>query len=543
MFRFIKARRGLKIRCKGWKQEGILRMLENSIECGTNPEKLITYHSNAKVARNWNCYDRIVKNLIELEEDETLVIQSGKPVLVTKTNKQTARVIHVNCTVLGKWATSEYRHYLEEKGLTMFGSVSGAAWSHSFFGIELPATYELLKMIGKEYFEGTLKGKMMLTAGLGGAGLSQPVAYKMNEGVCLIIEVNEQNAKKAKKEGLIDIITNNLDEALNLTNDSLKKQKASIIVLIGNTGDIYPEILKRNIIPDIVTDQTPYDNLPYGIIPFGMSLEEADYLRKENPGEFMKRVQNNAIKVAKAILDFKNRGSIVYDYGTGIRDFAVSVGLKEASQIDYYGVVYTRKNILKGRDFFRWVALSGDPEDIIKIDKAVINEFEDDEVITNWIKKIKQVPPPSKGLPEGTHYLLHSQRRIAIDINEMVREGILKAPIVMYRGCFTHFVTPTISTGLNDDSDYITDWVYLISMLTTAVGADYVAQIGMGTGDACVSRWFAVLDGTKETEKRLETVLRVDTDFTIARYADAGYETPQKLAKKLNVRIPRLRAL
>ncbi|RLI41044.1 urocanate hydratase, partial [Candidatus Bathyarchaeota archaeon] len=519
--------------------EGILRSLENAIECGIKPEELIAYHCNGKVARNWDSYNKIVKALMELEDDETLIIQSGKPVLVTKTNRQVARVIHCNSLLLGKWDNPETFHKLEEEGLTMFGSISGAAWTWSFRGEELAPTYEVLKIVAREHYGGTLRGRMFLSAGLGGAGSAQPVACKLNEGVCLIVEADEARIRQRKEERVIDVTMDNLDEALDLAEKAVEKKEPLAIALLGNTGDVYPEMVKRGVTPDIVTDQTPYDRLPYGIIPAGLSPEEADVMRKEKPEEFIRRATENAMKVAKAMLQFKERGAVIYDYGTGLKALAISAGLEEASKIDFYGV-YMRQNILKGRDFFRFAALSGDSVDIDKIDETVVRELASDKVIVNWVKSVREAPPPPKGLPERTYFLFHGQRRIARIINGMVRNGILKAPIILYRGCFTFVSSPQITAGIKDGSDGIADWTHLISILSAMVGADYIATTGLGSGDAVVSRWFVVLDGTKETDERLERLLRADAELTIARWADAGYEEPRRIAKELGVKMPSL---
>ena len=540
MPRTIKVGSGSKLRCKGWRQEGILRTLENAVATGTKPDELITYAGNAKVARSWECFEDIVQALLELEDDETLIVQSGKPVLVTKTHPLMSRVLHCNCLLLPKWDNPETLHQLEEKGLTMYGSIAGASWEwdHNLEAVGIGMT---LKSFAEQHFGGTMEGRMFFSAGLGGAGVGQPVGCKAIDGVCIIVEADKSRLRHIKDWGAYDFLTDDLDKALELSKEALGKKEPLAIALLGNSGQVYPEMVARGVTPDIVTDQTPYDNLPYGIIPAGLSPQEADVMRVEYPEEFLRRITHNAVTVAKSMLKFKERGAIVYDFGTDLTYLATSAGLTEASEIDVYYAEHGREKIMEGREHFIIRALSGDQADADYLDELLLKEFPDDEVIQKEVRLARAIPKLPSGLPATGANLLPKQRLIALTINEMVRNGKFGAPIVFHGGEINvSAADPGVTGGMKDGSDVIADWAHLCAILSAALGADSVTMTGLGTGDCRQARWFTILDGTRETGERVERLLRVDAELATSRWADAGYDEPRKMARQMGIRIPSL---
>lgn len=545
--RRIKARRGTRLACKGWRQEAILRMLQNNLENAEKPDELIIYGGTGKAARNWDCYHAIVKALTELEDDETLLIQSGKPVGIFRTHKLAPRVLTANAHLVPRWSTWEVFHELEAKGLIMYGQMTAGGWAYIGTQGILQGTYETFAACARKNFGGTLKGRLVLTGGLGGMGGAQPLAVTMNGGVCLAVEVDEKRIDRRVDIGYCDKKVKDLDEAVRIALDAKKRKRPLSIGLLGNCADTHPSLLGKGAVPDVVTDQTSAHDELGGYVPKGVSVKEAEALRESNPDEYSRRAIESIGIHVKAMLGFLEKGSIVFDYGNNIRAQAVKAGIKDAFDFDGFVPLYIRPMFCEGRGPFRWIALSGDPEDIFKTDRVVMREFGKNKQLVSWIKLAgKKVP--FEGLPARVCWLGYGERaRFGKMINRMVREGDLRAPIVITRDHLDcgSVASPNRETeGMIDGSDAVADWPFLNALVNAAGGADLIAVHnggGVGIGYSTHAGLLVVADGTKEADEKIERVLTSDPGMGIVRHADAGYPQAIRIARRRKVRVPMMK--
>jgi urocanate hydratase len=545
----IHAPRGNTLICKGWAQEAALRMLMNNLdpEVAEKPEELIVYGGTGKAARNWECFRAIVNSLIDLENDETLLIQSGKPVGIFKTHEFAPRVLISNAMLVPAWATWDEFRRLEALGLTMYGQMTAGSWIYIGTQGILQGTYETFAACADKYFGGTLAGRFLLTSGLGGMGGAQPLAATMNGAAFLGVEVDRKRIERRLQTGYLDMMTDNLDEALEIVLKAKEKKEAISVGLVGNAADVLPEILKRGIIPDIVTDQTSAHDTLNGYVPNGIPYEEALELRKKDPQKYIQMAKRSIVEHVKAMLEFKRRGAIVFDYGNNIRGEAYANGVKDAFEIPGFVHEFIRPLFCEGRGPFRWVALSGDPEDIYATDEAVMKTFPENKSLVRWIQKA-QKHVKFQGLPARICWLGYGERaKMGKIFNEMVRTGEVKAPIVIGRD---HLDTGSVASPnretekMKDGSDAIADWPILNALLNAVAGASWVAVHhggGVGIGLSIHAGMVVVADGTKEMEIRLERVLTTDPGLGIVRHADAGYEKAIEIAKKFGIKIPMLK--
>jgi urocanate hydratase len=537
----ISAARGNQLRCRGWRQESLLRLLENNLENAERQEDLVVYASFAKAARDWDSYHKIVHALKNLEESQTLLVQSGKPIGIFQTHKMAPLVLMANGNIVGRWATPENFYDLQAKGLTIWGGLTAADWQYIGSQGVIQGTYEILAQVAREHFNGSLKGKFVLTAGMGGMGGAQPLAGKLAGAVILVVEVDRARIEKRVAAGYCELIAENLDEALALVKEAQDKGMARSISVVGNAAEVYPELLKRGVIPDVVTDQTSAHDTLYGYIPRGMSIEETEAMRKSNPTDVRKRALESIAVEVEAMLQFKAKGSIVFDNGNNIRSQAADCGVTNAFDIDIFTARYLRPLFCKGIGPFRWIALTGDPNDIHYIDRLVLENFPDNELATNWIKLAGE-HIKFEALPARICWLGHGERtRLALLVNDAVRNKQLSGPIAFTRdhldgAAMTH---PRIGTeGMADGSDAISDWPLLNALLNTASAADLVAIHSGGGGYAgyMTSAGATITaDGTDEAAQRLSTALTADTGLGVLRFADANYKEAQKAASEHNL--------
>ncbi len=544
--RNIKARRGSKLACKGWRQEAILRMLQNNLENAEKPEELIIYGGTGKAARNWACYDAIVKSLQTLEEDETLLIQSGKPVGIFTTTKLAPRVLTANAHLVPRWSTWEVFHELEAKGLIMFGQMTAGGWAYIGTQGIIQGTYETFAECSRQNFRGSLKGRLVLTGGLGGMGGAQPLAVTMNGGVCVAVECDEKRIDRRVKAGYCDIKIENFDEAVRLAMDAKRKGKALSIGLLGNCAETHPRLVEKGLVPDVVTDQTSAHDELGGYIPKGLSVDEAGKLRVADPDEYRRRAFESIAIHVRSMLQLMRRGAVVFDYGNNIRGQAKKAGVDDAFDFKGFVPLYIRPMFCEGRGPFRWVALSGDPEDILKTDKVVMREFKQNKQLVNWIR-LAEKKVPFEGLPARVCWLGYGERaRFGRVINKMVADGDIRAPIVITRDHLDcgSVASPNRETeGMRDGSDAIADWPMLNAMINTAAGADLVALHnggGVGIGYSTHAGILVVADGTKEADEKIQRVLTTDPGMGVLRHADAGYPEAIRIARKKGIRIPML---
>ncbi|MCK9212022.1 MAG: urocanate hydratase [Ignavibacteriaceae bacterium] len=544
--RIIKAPRGKEISCKSWIQEAALRMLMNNLdpEVAENPAELIVYGGKGKAARNWEAFDAIVNSLKHLENDETLLVQSGKPVGIFKTHSNAPRVIISNSMLVPRWATWDEFRRLEALGLTMYGQMTAGSWIYIGTQGILQGTYETFAECGRKYFNSDLSGKFLLTAGLGGMGGAQPLAATMNGAAFLGIDVDKTRLQKRIDTGYLDVISESLDEALQLVLAAKKNKKALSVGLLGNAGEILPQILERNIIPDILTDQTSAHDTLNGYVPMGMDFDSALKMRKENPQEYIKLSQETIVVHLKAMLEFQKRGAITFDYGNNIRGEAKANGVENAFDIPGFVPEFIRPLFCDGKGPFRWVALSGDPNDILVTDEAVKKTFPENKALINWIDKAQKLIH-FQGLPARICWLGYGERALMGKIfNQLVADGKVSAPIVIGRDhldCGSVASPYRETEAMKDGSDAIADWPILNAMLNSIGGASWVSVHhggGVGIGNSIHAGMVVVADGTKEAEERLERVLTYDPGMGIIRHADAGYERAIENAKKFNVKIP-----
>lgn len=547
--RIIKAPTGTKLSCKGWIQEAALRMLMNNLdpEVAERPEDLIVYGGYGKAARNWEAFDAIVDSLTNLENDETLLIQSGKPVGIFKTHTDAPRVILSNSMLVPDWATWDEFRRLDSLGLTMYGQMTAGSWIYIGTQGILQGTYETFAECARKYFNGTLAGTFLLTAGLGGMGGAQPLAATMNGAAFLGIDADRSRIQKRIETGYIDLITEDLDEALKLVLDAKEKKQALSVGLVGNAGEILPKILERDIVPNIITDQTSAHDTLNGYVPMGMSFDEAVVLRNSDPKKYIEISKKTIVAHVKAMLEFQARGAVAFDYGNNIRGEAKENGVANAFDIPGFVPEYIRPLFCDGKGPFRWAALSGDPNDIKVTDDAVLNTFPEDEALKRWID-MAQKKVHFQGLPARICWLGYGDRaKMGKIFNQLVADGKVSAPIVIGRDHLDcgSVASPNRETeGMKDGSDAIADWPILNVMLNSIGGASWVSIHhggGVGIGKSIHSGMVVVADGTPEAEKRLERVLTYDPGMGILRHADAGYEQAIENAKKFNIKIPTLK--
>jgi len=545
-YKEIRAPRGPQLQTKGWSQEGALRMLMNNLdpEVGEKPEELIVYGGTGKAARNWECLISIVDSLKKLENDETLVVQSGKPVAVFKTHPEAPRVLIANALIVPKWATWDEFRRLEAKGLTMFGQMTAGSWIYIGTQGILQGTYETLAEVARKHFGGTLKGKLVLTAGLGGMGGAQPLAVTMNEGVAIVVEVDRERIQRRLETAYVDTMVEDLDEALELALDVKERGEAFSIALLGNAADILPEFVKRGIIPDVLTDQTSAHDELNGYVPRGLPYEEALRLRKEKPEEYIKRAYESMVTQVQAMLELQKNGAKAFDYGNNIRGQAQKGGVENAFDLPGFVQEYIRPLFCCGKGPFRWAALSGDPEDIYVTDEAVLKEFPEDKALERWIRKA-QKKVKFQGLPSRICWLGYGERaHFGSVINQLVKKGKISSPIVIGRDHLDagSVASPNRETeGMKDGSDAIADWPILNALLNAISGASWVSVHhggGVGIGLSIHAGLVIVADGEDSTERRLERVLTIDPGLGVARHADAGYEKAIQFAKEKKIKIP-----
>ncbi len=544
--RIVRAARGNELSTKGWIQEAALRMLMNNLDpdVAENPAELIVYGGKGKAARNWECFDAIVKSLRSLESDETLLVQSGKPVGIFRTHCNAPRVIISNSMLVPRWANWDEFRRLEEVGLIMYGQMTAGSWIYIGTQGILQGTFETFAECGRKYFGGSLAGKVLLTCGIGGMGGAQPLAATMNGAVFLGIDADATRIEKRLSTGYIDKITYSVDEALSLIEDAREKQIALSVGLVGNAGDVLPELLRRNFKADIVTDQTSAHDMLNGYIPMGMSFESAIALRKSNPDEYISKARDTIAVHMRAMLEFQKRGSVTFDYGNNIRGEAKQNGVENAFDVPGFVPEFIRPLFCDGKGPFRWVALSGNPEDIYVTDKAVMDAFPENESLHNWLRLARE-KVHFQGLPARICWLGYGERaKMGKIFNQLVASGKVEAPIVIGRDhldCGSVASPYRETEAMLDGSDAIADWPILNAMLNAIGGASWVSVHhggGVGIGNSIHAGMVVVADGTKEAEERIERVLTYDPGMGIIRHADAGYERAITNAKLNGVQVP-----
>ncbi|MCR4402560.1 MAG: urocanate hydratase [Firmicutes bacterium] len=545
----VRAPRGRGLSCKGWQQEAAMRMLMNNLdpEVAERPEELVVYGGRGKAARDWDAFHAIVESLTNLEDDETLLVQSGKPVGVFRTHRLAPRVLISNSMLVPAWATWEKFWELEAKGLTMYGQMTAGSWIYIGTQGILQGTYETFAEAARQHFGGSLTGRLALTAGLGGMGGAQPLAVTMNGGVIIAVEVDEERIKRRLATRYCDVMARGIDEAVGLARRALERQEALSIALLGNAAETHPEFVRRGVIPDIVTDQTSAHDPLGGYIPAGLSVAEAAELRKADPKQYIDRAMKSMSTQVEAMLEMKRRGAVVFDYGNNLRQQAFDAGVKEAFSYPGFVPAYIRPLFCEGKGPFRWVALSGDPEDIYKTDEVVLREFPENERLTRWIRMARE-RVQFQGLPARICWLGYGERaRFGKAINELVRRGEISAPIVIGRD---HLDTGSVASpnreteGMKDGSDAIADWPILNALLNAVSGASWVSVHhggGVGIGYSIHAGMVVVADGTDDAAWRLERVLTTDPGSGVIRHADAGYEKAIETARKHGIKIPMLR--
>jgi urocanate hydratase len=545
----IKAQRGKTLRCKGWKQEAILRMLENNLENAEIPEQLIIYGGTGKAARNWQCYKIIVETLKNLENDETMIIQSGKPVAVFKTFENSPRVLMANANIVPKWSNWDKFHELEQLGLIMYGQMTAGSWCYIGTQGIIQGTYETFSSIAKKHFNTDLKGKIILTGGLGGMGGAQPLAVTMAGGVCIAVECDIKKINRRIENGFCNKKTNDVTKAIHLAEQARKNKKSLSIALLGNCADVIPELLEQEFQPDIVTDQTSAHDALNGYVPsgfFGNNLIDALHLRRDSPDEYIKKSMLSMRNHCQAMLGFQENGSIVFDYGNNLRGQALNAGLEDAFEYPGFVPAYIRPMLSVGRGPFRWLALTGNPSDILKIDNKVIELFPHDKILSNWIRLAEQYLP-WEGLPARVCWLGYGERKkMALVINEMVRKEEI-GPVAITRD---HLDTGSVASPyreteeMKDGSDTIADWPLLNALINCAAGADSV-QIhnggGVGIGLSTHAGMVVVCDGTFDTDERIKRVFTTDPGIGVIRHADAGYKEAIDLVKKTDLHFPMIK--
>mgnify|MGYP001458735003 FL=1 len=542
----IKPPVGNQLICKNWQIEAPFRMIQNNLhpDVAEDPENLVVYGGKGKAARNWDCYNIIIKSLKNLNEDETLLIQSGKPVGIIKTHKSSPRVLIANSNIVPNWANWDHFNELDKNGLIMYGQMTAGSWIYIGTQGILQGTYETFAAAAKKHFGNDLTGKLVVSAGLGGMGGAQPLSITMNNGVALIIEIDPARIQKRIDTNYLEYSTESLNDAINKVKKAINDKKPLSVGLLGNAADIIPKLAERDIVPDLVTDQTSAHDELDGYIPNGYSYEQALELRKKDPKKYIKESFRAIGEHCKGILSLKEKGSICFDYGNNLRGQAVKSGIQNAFDFPGFVPAYIRPLFCEGRGPFRWVALSGDEEDIFKTDNKIIEMFPNDKTLTRWIRLARE-KVKFQGLPARICWLNYNQRsKFGVELNNMVRKGELKAPIVIGRD---HLDTGSVSSpyreteDMLDGSDAVADWPLLNALMNTASGATWVSIHhggGVGMGLSIHSGQVICADGSKEMEKRLKRVLTNDPGIGILRHADAGYESAIGYADNWNIKIP-----
>ena len=546
MSRPIHAPRGSQLTCKNWQIEAAYRMLQNNLDpqVAFDPDNLIVYGGRGKAARNWPAFEAILESLRNLEPTETLLVQSGKPVAIFTTHEDAPRVLLANSNIVPAWATQQNFEKMEQAGLIMYGQMTAGSWIYIGTQGILQGTYETLGSLARQHGWGTLKGKFVLTAGLGEMGGAQPLAITMNGGVGLIVEIDRWRAERRLSLRQIDAISDNLEEAMSWVEEAVAQQQAKSIALIGNAAEILPELVARGVVPDVVTDQTSAHDPLYGYIPVGMTLAEANELRTSNPTDYVRRSMDAMTSHVQAMLDWQAKGAVVFDYGNNLRQRAFDNGLKNA--FDYPGFVpaYIRPLFCEGKGPFRWVALSGDPQDIYTTDEAILELFPEDEHLARWIR-MAQKEIAFQGLPARICWLGYGERaRAGLKFNELVATGKVSAPIVIGRDHLDSgsVASPNRETeGMLDGSDAIADWPLLNALVNAVNGATWVSIHhggGVGIGYSIHAGQVIVADGTEAAARRLERVLTSDPGMGVVRHVDAGYPEAIRFAKAHHVKVP-----
>ncbi|HAY76225.1 MAG TPA: urocanate hydratase [Gemmatimonadetes bacterium] len=544
--REVRAPRGTEISCKGWTQEAALRMLMNNLDpdVAEHPGRLVVYGGTGRAARNWPSFDAIVDCLRRLNDDETLLVQSGKPVGVFPTHERAPRVLIANSNLVGRWATWEHFRELEKRGLMMYGQMTAGSWIYIGTQGILQGTYETFGAMAAKHFDGTLKGRWVLTGGMGGMGGAQPLAATMNEGSMLCVEVDETRIQRRLDTGYCDRMTHDLDEALEMIEDASESKSAISIGLVGNCAEILPELVERNIVPDIVTDQTSAHDPLHGYVPAGLSLVEAQSLRMDDPDEYVRRSMDSMRSHCEAIVALQRAGAIAVDYGNNLRGYAEDAGFADAFSYPGFVPAYIRDLFCEGKGPFRWVALSGDPADIHRTDELVLEMFPEDEHLCRWIRMANE-KVAFQGLPSRICWLGQGARaRFGLAINNLVASGEISAPIVIGRD---HLDTGSVASpnreteAMLDGTDAVADWPILNALLNTASGSSWVSFHhggGVGIGNSLHAGQVIVADGSDEMAKRIERVLTNDPGIGVARHVDAGYEVARETAEREKLQIP-----
>src|SRR5687768_3491947 len=544
----VRAPRGSELNCRGWGQEAALRMLMNNLdpEVAERPDDLVVYGGTGKAARNWEAFDAIVRELRRLAADETLLVQSGKPVGVFRTHEWAPRVLIANSNLVGKWANWESFRELERQGLTMYGQMTAGSWIYIGTQGILQGTYETFAELARQHFGGTLRGRVVLTAGLGGMGGAQPLAVTMNEGVALVIEVDPERARRRQEIGYVDRRTGSIDEALAWVRSAAAEGRAESVALIGNAAEIEPELMRRGEGFDVLTDQTSAHDALNGYVPAGVSVDEAADLRRTDPDDYVRRAMASMADHVRAMLALRERGAVTFDYGNNIRAQAQAAGVDDAFDFPGFVPAYIRPLFAEGKGPFRWVALSGDPQDIARTDEAVLQLFPEDRSLERWIR-MAQARVPFQGLPARICWLGYGERALCgLRFNELVAKGEISAPIVIGRDHLDagSVASPNRETeGMRDGSDAIADWPLLNALVNTAAGATWVSIHhggGTGIGYSQHAGMVVVADGTALAAQKLERVLTTDPGTGVVRHADAGYERAIEVARERGIRLPML---
>ena len=544
--RTIRAPRGPTLRCKGWTQEAALRMLMNNLDAqvAEKPGDLVVYGGTGRAARNWAAFDAIVATLETLEHDETLLVQSGKPVGVFRTHPHAPRVLIANSNLVGRWATWEHFHELERRGLMMYGQMTAGSWIYIGTQGILQGTYETFGAMARAHFGGSLAGRWILTGGMGGMGGAQPLAATMNGAAILVVEVDEERIRRRIETRYCDRITHDLDEAVAWVLGAAGAGEAVSVGLVGNCADVLPELLERGVTPDIVTDQTSAHDPVDGYVPYGFSIDEATVLRNRDRTEYRLHSMKSIRRHCEAIVELQRRGAVAVDYGNNLRGYALEAGFEDAFAYPGFVPAYVRPLFCEGKGPFRWVALSGDPADIHRTDDLVLEMFPDDEHLCRWIRMARD-QVAFQGLPARICWLGQGERaRFGVAMNDLVASGRVSAPIVIGRD---HLDTGSVASpyreteGMKDGTDAVADWPVLNALLNTASGASWVSFHhggGVGIGDSLHAGQVLVADGSVEMRARIERVLTNDPGLGVARHADAGYEEALATARAKGIRIP-----
>jgi urocanate hydratase len=546
--REIRAPRGTTLSCRSWQQEAALRMLMNNLdpEVAERPESLVVYGGIGKAARNWDCYEAIVRELRKLGDDETLLVQSGKPVGVFRTHRDAPRVLLSNSMLVPAWASWEHFHELDRKGLMMYGQMTAGSWIYIGTQGILQGTFETFAEAARQHFSGSLAGRLVLTAGLGGMGGAQPLAATMNEGVLIAVEVDRHRIERRLATRYLDALATSVDEALARAGEAVDSRRPLSIGLLGNAADVLPELVRRGVRPDLVTDQTSAHDPLHGYVPNRMSYGEALALRASDPQRYVAEARRSMGEHVRAMLDFRAKGSVVFDYGNNIRAEAQKAGVEDAFAFPGFVPAYIRPLFCEGKGPFRWACLSGELADLAATDDAVLATFPRDEALRRWITLARERVAP-QGLPARICWLGYGERaKLGLVFNELVRTGRVKAPIVIGRDHLDagSVASPNRETeAMRDGSDAVADWPILNALLNAVAGATWVSVHhggGVGMGYSIHAGMVVVADGTPEASARLERVLTTDPGTGVMRHADAGYDRAIEVARERGLRIPML---